>query len=159
MALENFGIFGGDAITTSFNGNAKGEFSIRFKANKSGLLSSMLGISSSITKAEAYTPERYEVALRFDGGKVVGHEFEVYQNIPNPWISNTMIGFYLPEAGQAILNVYDNNGRLLFNQKGDFDAGYNQFILNRSQVSSTSAMYYEITSESGASTLMMVQTR
>jgi hypothetical protein len=35
----------------------------------------------------------------------------LYQNYPNPFIGGTRIGYYLPEAGEVRLEVYDSAGR------------------------------------------------
>ena len=116
MSAENFGVFA-DAITTSFDdANVKGQFTVSFRATKRGKLSDMLAISSRITKAEAYSlaRERRAVALRYDGKTIAGVGFELYQNVPNPFINRTVIGFYLPEASEATLTVYDETGRLLW---------------------------------------------
>lgn len=61
----NFGVFD-NAITTSVDGSDN-EFSITFRATKSGMLSNMLGVSSRITKAEAYSlnNDRLDVAFRY----------------------------------------------------------------------------------------------
>ncbi|MBK9335074.1 MAG: HYR domain-containing protein [Lewinellaceae bacterium] len=55
MSMANFGVFAGEqAVTTSWDGNVKGAFSLTFRATTSGDLSRMLGVSGRITKAEAY---------------------------------------------------------------------------------------------------------
>ena len=66
MSLANFGVFA-DAITTSFDADVTGEFAVKFRATQAGKLSSMLGVSSRVTKAEAYSKggDRLDVAFRF----------------------------------------------------------------------------------------------
>jgi hypothetical protein len=70
-----------------------------------------------------------EVALRFDGKTIAGVGFELYQNQPNPFVNKTFVGFNLPEAAAATLTVYDETGRAVFTQKGDFAKGYNAISL------------------------------
>jgi hypothetical protein len=69
----------------------------------------MLGLSGSITRAEAYllsdkgSVERQGLAFRFrsaEGMTVSGIGFELYQNQPNPSVNRTNIGFFLPEASE-----------------------------------------------------------
>jgi hypothetical protein len=85
----------------------------------------MLGVSSRITKAEAYSagaaPAIGGAALqrqqRIDGN---GSGLRVVPEPPNPWINKTQIGFYLPEATEATLTIFDETGRTIFTQTGDF---------------------------------------
>ncbi|MBK8556045.1 MAG: T9SS type A sorting domain-containing protein [Lewinellaceae bacterium] len=77
------------------------------------------------------------MALRFNGTTIAGVGFEVYQNTPNPWENNTVIGFNLPEAAAATLTIYDETGRQLYSRKGEFAKGYNAFTLNRAQVNAS----------------------
>ena len=158
MSLDNFGIFD-DAITTSYNGKEAGTFTVTFRAVENGSLSSMLNVSSRITKAEAYNNGSLDVALRFDGDYVAGLGFEVYQNIPNPWVDKTQIGFYLPEATSATLTIYDESGRMLFTQKGEFTKGYNAFTLERELIDAVGVLYYKIETDSDAGTMKMIQTK
>ncbi|MCB0526508.1 MAG: hypothetical protein KDC86_18465, partial [Saprospiraceae bacterium] len=127
---NNFGVFS-DALTVSIDGAES--FTVKFRAEKAGKLSEMLNASSRITKAEAYSlaKDRQEVALRFDGKTIAGVGFELYQNQPNPFVNKTFIGFHLPEATTATLSVYDEAGRMVFTQKGEFAKGYNTFSLDR----------------------------
>ncbi|TNE57761.1 MAG: hypothetical protein EP344_10785, partial [Bacteroidetes bacterium] len=72
MTMEHFGIFNSaHSLTTSFdNDRTVGTFAVTFRARAAGTLSQMLRISSSITKAEAYSLKGYlpmEVGLRFNG--------------------------------------------------------------------------------------------
>jgi len=160
MKAENFAVFA-DAITTSFDANVEGAFAVTFRAKQAGSLRNMLSVSSRITKAEAYSlgGERQEVALRFNGKDVQGVGFELYQNQPNPWINRTIIGFYLPEATEATLNVYDETGRLLFNQTGDFAKGHNAFTLDKALVNTTGVLYYQVSTSEHSATMKMIQTK
>ncbi|MEP7128209.1 MAG: alpha-amylase family glycosyl hydrolase, partial [Chitinophagales bacterium] len=41
------------------------------------------------------------------------HALQLYQNVPNPFDQNTTIEFYVPQAGKALLEIYDLYGRLV----------------------------------------------
>ena len=168
MGLDNFAVFAKDqALTTSFNGDVKGEFTLRFRAKQSGDLSKMLSVSSRITKAEAYgastdAGERKTVALRYNsptGTTISGIGFELYQNQPNPFMNSTVIGFHLPEATTATLTVYDETGKLLHRQKGAFAKGYNHFALERELVPTTGLLYYKVETSTDSATRKMTQTK
>ena len=160
MTKENFGVFA-EAITTSFDGNTAGEFVVKFRAKGAGRLSQMLGVSSRITKSEAYTDsrERLEVALRYDGKTIAGVGFELYQNAPNPFINKTFIGFHLPEATEATLTIFDETGRMLFTQTGDFAKGYNAIAIDKAQLNATGVLYYKVETATASATKKMIQTK
>jgi hypothetical protein len=155
---NNFGIFA-DALTVSVDGSET--FTVTFKAEKAGKLSEMVGVSSRITKAEGYslTDGRMDVALRFDGKTIAGVGFELYQNQPNPFVNKTFIGFHLPEATAATLTVYDETGRVVFTQKGDFAKGYNAIALDRALLNTVGVLYYTLATENASATRKMIQTK
>jgi hypothetical protein len=163
----NFGIFG-DALTTSVDvptvSAATGEFTVKFRATQSGRLSKMLGVSSRITRAEAYSLEssRMDVALRFRsaGGTTISQVgFELYQNQPNPFINYTVIGFHLPEAAEAVLTIHDETGRQVFRQKGKFAKGYNAIQVDRELQNTTGLLYYTLQADKHTATKKMIQTK
>ncbi|MBK8555617.1 MAG: hypothetical protein IPL65_07535 [Lewinellaceae bacterium] len=165
MAYDNFGIFNDEhLVTTSFYGKGSAAFEMKFIAKDAGQLSQMLSVSSKVTKAEAYNAdrERLDVAFRFksDGAStLVGVGFELYQNIPNPFINKTMIGFHLPEATDATLSIYDEVGRVLYTTSGAFSKGYNTIAIESSLLNSTGLLYYkmETVSESAVRTMIRMQ--
>jgi len=165
MGMDNFAVFASDnAITTSFDGSVAGEFTVKFRATQAGQLSRMLGVSSRITKAMAYSEsrEQEQVAFRFSNNGVTtiaGLGFELYQNQPNPFVSNTMIGFHLPEAAKAILTVYDETGRQVVRREGDFAKGYNHFALDRELISTVGLLFYTVETSKDSATKKMIQSK
>jgi hypothetical protein len=162
MKLENFGVFN-DAITTSVDGAAN-EFAVTFRATKAGLISNMLGVSSRITKAEAYnaTNDRMDVAFRFNGATgstISGVGFELYQNQPNPFVNKTFIGFHLPEATSATLRIFDETGRMVFTQNGSFAKGYNTIAVDRALLNTTGVLYYTLETATDSATKKMIQSK
>jgi len=163
MTLANFGVFA-DAITTSFDADVTGEFTVKFRATQAGNLSNMLGISSRVTKAEAYSKggDRLNVAFRFNGtngATIAGVGFELYQNMPNPFVSKTVIGFHLPEAAKATLTIFDEAGRMIYTMKGDFAKGNNAVSLDRAQINTTGVLYYKLETANDSATKKMIQAR
>ena len=175
MTAGNFGIFA-DAITTSFDGANLGEFAVTFRATKSGQLSEMLSVSSRITKAEAYpasakaTAGKLDVAFRFNNGAtstIAGVGFELYQNQPNPFVNKTFIGFHLPaeasaQAGatiQVTLSIFDETGRMVYNQKGTFAKGYNTIAIDKALLNTVGMLYYKLETATDSATKKMIQTK
>jgi hypothetical protein len=167
MSLDNFGVFA-DAITTSADGS-NGEFAVTFRATANGQLSQMIGVSSRITKAVAFTSatlgdnatSKLAVAFRFNNGAtstIAGLGFELYQNSPNPFINKTFVGFHLPEATSATLSVYDETGRVLYTTTGDFGKGYNAIALDRTTLNANGVLYYKLETATNSATKKMIQT-
>jgi len=126
----------------------------------------MLGLSNRITRTEAYGDashgERLDIALRFhsDGGaRLSGLPFELYQNTPNPWVSRTRIGFYLPEAAGVTLAVHDEMGRLVYTQTGSYPRGYNTALVERTLLGSGNAFSYTLHTPFGSATRKMILVR
>ncbi len=173
VTAENFAVFlptgagtkESGALTVSVDGAQ--EFTVRFRATRAGRISNMLSVSSRITKAEGYITENNhivvkEVALRFheNGTSVIaGVDFELYQNQPNPFQNRTVIGFYLPTAAVATLTLYDDSGRTIFTQQGDFAKGYNSIPVELSMLNNSSMLYYKLQTPTNVATKKMIQVK
>jgi hypothetical protein len=155
---SNFNLLADKAAAVSIDGAQ--EFTLRFRAEKAGRLSQMLGVSGSITRAEAYgAAGRLGVAFRFDGKTIAGVGFELYQNQPNPFVNKTFIGFYLPEAAEATLTVFDETGRVVYQQKAQFAKGENAISLDRALLNTTGMLYYKLETATDSATKKMIQAK
>lgn len=88
-----------------------------------------------------------------------GDPFVLYQNEPNPFLSETKIGFYLPAAATATLNVYDETGRAIYTTEGDFAKGRNAFQINLAPVVSQGMLYCRISTPTDSAVRKMVQVK
>ncbi|MFN4254833.1 MAG: dockerin type I domain-containing protein [Saprospiraceae bacterium] len=173
LKAENFAVFAAEnVLTASFEAADGGQrtddgavFSLKLRAKADGKLSRMLAVSSRITRAEAYNPagEKQAVALRFkqENGQseISAVGLELYQNQPNPFASRTVIGFHLPEAAEATLTVFDETGRMVFRQNGQFAKGHNAVAVDRKQLGgATGVLWYQLDTAAGTATRKMVQT-
>lgn len=137
----HFGVFEeAGVVTTSWNRmdnvqSKLGEtplFALILRAKRDlATLNGLIAIGDRITPAEAYGTqgEPFKVEFGLQGVPMAQGQPMVYQNIPNPFAGETLIGFYLPDGGEAQLRVSDLQGRLLKHIKGQFEAGYGQFRL------------------------------
>ncbi|MEZ4943271.1 MAG: T9SS type A sorting domain-containing protein [Saprospiraceae bacterium] len=159
QTANNFGVFAKDgAVTVSVDG-ASG-FAARFRASKTGMLSQLLGVSSRITRAEAYKAdgESYDVAFRFNGANgsvVAGAGFELLQNTPNPVREQTIISFNLPEATTATLTISNAEGRLVKVLNGAYGKGLNTVTINRSDLTS-GVLFYQLETPTHSATKKMI---
>ncbi len=161
VTTANFGLIFENAATVSIDGTQ--DFTLRFRATKSGKLSEMLSVSGTITRAEAYGNEgRMGVAFRFrsqSGLTVNGLGFELYQNQPNPFVNKTFVGFFLPEAAEATLSIIDETGRVVYQQKGQFAKGENTIALDRALINTTGLLFYKLETATDSATKKMIQAK
>jgi hypothetical protein len=144
-------------------------FKLRFRVLQGGYaLSDVLSISQKDMEASAwhtdYRPERVELAYtpvtetqQRGESSTEGVGFELYQNEPNPFKDKTVINFHLPAAAAATLTVYDESGRVVFTQKGDYAKGYNAIMLDRTLLKTSGVMYYMLETETASATRKMIQ--
>jgi hypothetical protein len=167
LSTENFGmsLINEGVITTSWNSinavslDAEAKvFSMTFVAKSNAQLSEVLAVNSRYTKAEAYdnNVNLMNIGLSFNGAATVAGEFELYQNQPNPFKSETVIGFNLPEAGAATMTIYDVAGKVLKVYNNEFAQGYNEVQINRSELSGAGVLYYQLDTENYSATKKMI---
>ncbi|MCF8239321.1 MAG: T9SS type A sorting domain-containing protein, partial [Saprospiraceae bacterium] len=167
LSSTNFGQSRTNAgwITTSWNASEPVSldreevlYRVTVRARTAGQLSGAITINSKMTRAEAY--DRHEdlldVHFRFDNGVVAGGDFVLYQNEPNPFGDLTRIGFYLPGGGSTVLTVHDITGKLIYRTEGNFNKGYNEFVLRAADVSAQGMLYYTVQSGDHVSTKRMI---
>ncbi|NBC07637.1 MAG: T9SS type A sorting domain-containing protein, partial [Bacteroidetes bacterium] len=159
---EHFGMVYADKgmITTSWNGEAGSEqvFSLVLRANADVMLSEVLGVSSELTKAEAYGKDGslQDVAIEFTNGTVGGAAFELYQNQPNPFKGETLIGFNLPEAADATVTISDVTGKVLTVLHLDGVKGYNSVVVDAKELPTTGVLTYTVKTGEYTATKKMV---
>lgn len=146
---DNFGLALLDkgVITFSWNTNVEATnttlFELVFKSKVRGQLSNAINISSRYTTSEAYTIDKETVGLNL---KFSGKEdsFTLFQNQPNPFDNQTVIGFNLPEASKATLSIIDLSGKVVKEVGGNYFKGYNEIIIRNSDLPSVGVYHYQL---------------
>ncbi len=158
---QNFNVTNG-MIATSWNNDVATSnevmFSLVFRAKSDVNVMDIMTVSSELTKAEAYgiDGDLMNVALNF-GGATSENEFALYQNTPNPFESETNIGFTLPEASSATITISDVAGKIVKVVKGDFAKGYNTVSLKRSDIGvATGVLSYQLETPTNSATKQMI---
>ena len=141
-------------------------FRLTFTALQSGgKLSDVLGLDNSVLPAHVYNSKDAESDLSLRFFEVTGtndptltqDRLVLYQNQPNPFEHETLIGFYLPEAAKTAFTVYDVNGRLVYRQDINGNKGYNQLTLKDQTLPNAGLFYYRVETATASATRKMVK--
>lgn len=165
---DNFGTRHVDQgyLNVSWNGNAESAgqevlFTIAFHVQDRGRLSEKVSLHSQMLRAEAYDKEGelMQTVLRFAGESgtwIASEGLQLYQNRPNPFREETIIGFELPQAGRATMTFTDVSGRVLRILEGDFQKGYNEFRIQRQDIQTAGLVWYRLTADGMSATRRMM---
>ncbi len=134
-------------------------FSLLVEAKRDLWLSEIFQTGSGQPEGQAYLTEEtiLDLGLRFMSG---GKGFELFQNQPNPFESETTIRFRLPAAGEAMLVIRDLAGREITTLQGEFPAGENLFELSQADLKNASGvLFYTVTAGPCSATRRMMVVR
>lgn len=120
-------------------------FTLIFKVNEPTSIKEAVSLSSKRTPPIAYVAtEVVDLKLVFDEVEINPGVFVLHQNTPNPFHDATVIGFDLPEADQAILTIFDTDGKILWQQKDNFSKGYHKISVNRNLFPAHGLLFYSL---------------
>jgi hypothetical protein len=80
--------------------------------------------------------------------------FSVSQNYPNPFNAKTLIGFYLLQAGDVKIDIYNITGQIVETLGGYFDAG-NQSVTWDASRAASGIYFYKVSSGDHNQTMKM----
>jgi len=131
-------------------------FTLTMRANANTRLSESMRVTDNVIRAEAYTGSELEVKSIKIGYRNADTSYALYQNEPNPFTDNTVIGFDLPKASNYTLSVYDVTGKnvMVINEAGQ--AGYNTVTLSKKDLRVSGVLYYKLESGDYTATKKMV---
>ena len=143
-------------VTASVNDPNAILFSLIMKAKRIGTLQESFDISADYTKPEAYDFDLnvYDLDLNF-GDLTTANAFHLYQNRPNPFNEQTIIGIDLPEAMDATLTIYDVTGKVVRFIDGTYTKGYNEIQLQRDNLPK-GLLYYTLETDQFTDTKRMM---
>ena len=132
-------------------------FTLRILAKETTALREVMQLDRRRIQAEAYDANLNTrgVELTFSD-EVTNQSFMVYQNEPNPFSESTRINFYLPNADRVSLTVIDAAGRTVLQRQANFEAGEQQWIVDRKELGAGGVYFYQIATEMGAVTKKMI---
>ncbi len=136
-------------------------FTLNFRAKVNTRLSNVLQFNDALLQAESYTADlaTQKLQLEYEGSLVdpeTETKFALLQNQPNPFRQQTVIPFVLPEAGEARIEITDINGRMIAEYQAYYEAGYQEFILDKSELNTGGVLFYHLQSGKFEATKKMV---
>ena len=135
-------------------------FNLEFAAKQAGSIAKAINVNSKYTNSIAFNDNgRHNIELNLtsqNGTLVNGQNFELYQNQPNPFKNNTIIGFNLPEAASATLRILDVTGKELRVITNNYERGYNKIDLDLNSLNARGVLYYQLETASHAATMKMI---
>jgi hypothetical protein len=78
-----------------------------------------------------------------------GRGLELFQNTPNPFVGQTLIGYYLPDGTSVRLTVIDAVGRVLYEHKAMESKGLHEVVFEPAQTESAGVLYYRLETPDG----------
>ena len=123
-------------------------FTLQFKATKNGRLSELLSLNSTITPIEAYTTDDANIGIELTFKQPVATTFDLFQNKPNPFKNETVIGFALPSASKAKITILDMQGKIVKTIESNYASGYNEAIIDMTNLS-RGVFYYRLETSFG----------
>lgn len=137
--------------------------SLQFLALKDGQLKDWLDLCNRITPMEAYLKDGSDLSLNlsFIEGEPgdTSRAMQLLQNRPNPFSQETLIPFFLPEAGPATLSFFDLNGRLLHRITNTYSSGYHEVVISGNRMQIEGLIYYRLESKDVSITQKMIYRR
>jgi len=138
-------------------------FTISFTAlQDADRLSDLLSINTEDIEAFAFTTsmEKRDIAIEFSvttsNDPTLEKGFKLYQNTPNPFINQTVIGFYLEQASQVDLTIINIAGKVVKRVKTTNPInGYQEMIIDHSDLEGSGVYFYRIETEQHTATRKM----
>jgi hypothetical protein len=129
-----------------------------FKAISDGNLSESLQISDRITPSAAFDKDgnKYNLNLNFNEKPITEGSLKLFSNFPNPFIEMTLLRFSIPEADEVTINIFDAQGKSIYEHKQDFSKGEQQVLLQRSDIGNAGIYSYQIVSKFGIATRKLI---
>lgn len=138
------------------NLSTKNWLTLHFIATETGYLSEQLSLSNSKTNEVVFNNDEVSTTnLNFE--KVtVSNQFKLYQNTPNPFAKHTNIGFELTEESEVVLAIFNLQGGLLKQIKGQYEAGAHSIMIQKSELIGNGILLYQLTTPTGIASKKMI---
>ncbi len=133
--------------------------SMTLKADKRIRLSEVIRLNSELMSAESYVGSALnteKIIVQLEDNTENGMVFDLYQNRPNPFSDETVVGFVLPKAGDADLKIYDITGKQIYKLSRSYDSGYQEIRIQKELLKGSGVLYYQLSFEGNIATRKMI---
>jgi len=83
-------------------------------------------------------------------------DFVLFQNSPNPFTNITYINFDLNRSTQAHLSIYDNTGKVVYENSEYYSSGSHSIPIRRNLFQSAGTYLYSLRTDQGTATRQMI---
>ncbi|HOY14889.1 MAG TPA: T9SS type A sorting domain-containing protein, partial [Saprospiraceae bacterium] len=81
----------------------------------------------------------------------------IYQNVPNPFTTETEISFEIDKEESVSLNVFNAEGKLLYSKTANFAKGLNSFKITEDDLKTKGILLYQILTKTHYSGRRMIK--
>jgi hypothetical protein len=133
-------------------------FKLVFEVYDATTIMDLLKLNHSEMNIEAYSKdlEIMDIELRIRGNEKSAMNYELYQNIPNPFSDNTMIGFFVPAEQKVNIQIFDLRGVEIYQKEINAVKGKNQMYISKAELGSAGIYYYQMQAADYSATKKLV---
>ncbi|MEO7175768.1 MAG: T9SS type A sorting domain-containing protein [Saprospiraceae bacterium] len=136
-------------------------FSINGERKSGGWLSDGFTITDRIMQSAVNSEANLEqgLHLRLNRGQLqldTRDQISLYQNIPNPFNRQTIVGFYLPSAQQVHLRLTDISGKVIVDKQQTFERGYQEWQIDSKSLLGAGLYFYQLEAGNFLATKKMI---
>ncbi len=151
---ENIGlsaIQGGELRVSWYDLNGVDEsqlMSVRFRAlTNLTSLQDVIYIAEDVLSSEVigYDGQEYLPELSWKQSEKVSGDLNIYQNQPNPFVSQTIIPIELSASSDVTLNIFNAQNQMIKTQQMSLEAGRHQWTIESSDLSGPGVYHYTLT--------------
>jgi len=122
--------------------------SFTFAAKETGELVEAINLSNAIAP-EIYTANATLIPFAIDWViPTTTTTFQAFDNYPNPFSTNTTIPFYLPQNSIVAIQIFDAKGQVVFREEQAYDAGSQNYQLEK-RLAQSGLYFYRLESTFG----------
>lgn len=130
---------------------------VLFFRKKTAGQTAAIAFSDRITPAAAYREDG--VMLRpqaiFSEKNTTWDDALTVFSAPNPWTDQAAVCFFMPQADEAQISLFDEQGRLCWTQSGRFEQGWGQVVLHAGMAPHSGVYFCRVETGAYARTLKM----
>lgn len=119
-------------------------FYITIRTYANSQVEKILSVSNQYLSAEAYNADlqSMDILLRDRVNKTVIDQYELYQNVPNPFGDYSTITYSSPIQTDVNISVKDMNGRVIWSQLLHANKGKNEVVISKANMSIQAGVYF-----------------